>query len=81
MRHQTTKDVYAFLWQYYQEHGFAPTYREIAEACFLVYGGVPRHLDRLAGWGWISREEGKARSMRLLKDPATVEIPESPRKK
>ncbi|MCA0456135.1 MAG: hypothetical protein LCI00_19310 [Chloroflexi bacterium] len=80
MRYQTTHEIYQFLWDYYQEHGFAPTYREIAESCFIAHTGVASHLDRLTRWGWITREEGKARSMRPLQDPTTVLTPENPQK-
>ena len=67
MRHQTTRQVYAFVWMYYQEHGFGPTQQEIAEGCGLARSGVSRHLDKLARWGWLTREDGKARGTRPLK--------------
>jgi len=67
MRHQTTKDVYTFVWNYYEEHGFGPTQQEIAAACFLAQSSVSRHLDKLTIWGWISREVGKSRSVLPLK--------------
>ena len=67
MRHQTTQAVYVFIWNYYQEHGFSPTQQEIAEACYIARSGVLRHLDKLTIWGWISREDGKARGIRPLK--------------
>lgn len=73
MRHQTTTAVYIFLWNYDQEHGFPPTQREISEACFLAQSSVSRHLDKLAKWGWISREDGKARGLRLLKPLDAIE--------
>lgn len=68
MRHQTTKDVYTFVWTYYEQHGFGPTQQEIAETCFLAQSSVSRHLDKLTIWGWISREEGKSRSVRPLRN-------------
>ncbi len=73
MRQQTTVAVYIFLWNYNQEHGFAPTQREISEACFVAQSGVSRHLDKLVIWGWIAREDGKARGLRLLKPMAEIE--------
>jgi SOS-response transcriptional repressor LexA len=66
MRHQTTIEVYQFLKNYFQEHGFAPTHQEIADALYVARSGVSRHLDKLTIWGWISREDGKARTIRLL---------------
>ena len=67
MRHETTKEIYAFVWAYYQEHGYGPTQEEIAEACRLARSGVSRHLDKLARWGWLTRDDGKARGIRPLK--------------
>lgn len=67
MRDQTTRKVYNFLWNYFQEHGFVPTQQEIAKECYLAQSGVSRHLDKLARWGWIEREDGKARGVHLLK--------------
>lgn len=67
MRHQTTKAIYIFVCQYYDEHGFGPTQQEIADSCFVVRSGVSRHLDKLAAWGWVSRTDGKARGLRPLK--------------
>ena len=42
MRHQTTKEVYAFLWHFYHERGFIPTQQEIADALYLARSGVSR---------------------------------------
>jgi DNA-binding MarR family transcriptional regulator len=73
MQHQTTKSVYAFVWAYYQEHGFGPTQQEIAEGCSMARSGVSRHLDKLARWGWLTREDGKARATRPLKPISEIE--------
>lgn len=77
VRDQTTRDVYTFLWNYVQKHGFVPTQQEIAKECYLAQSGVSRHLDKLARWGWIEREEGKARGARLLKSPDEIKAGES----
>lgn len=81
MRYKTTLAVYTFVWQYYQEHGFPPTQQEIANACFIARSGVTRHLDRLTIWGWIKREDGKARSFRPLLPPEESQVPENVSKK
>jgi DNA-binding MarR family transcriptional regulator len=73
MRQQTTIAVYVFLWNYHLEHGFAPTQREIAAACFVGQSSVSRYLDKLTMWGWIEREDGKARGLRLLKPIEEIE--------
>jgi DNA-binding MarR family transcriptional regulator len=72
-RHQTTNAVYQFLWDYVHEHGFPPTQQEIATHCFLTQPSVSRHLDKLEKWGWLAREEGKARGIKLLLDPSLRE--------
>lgn len=66
-RHQTTNTVYQFLLEYVQKHGFPPTQQEIAVHCFLTQPSVSRHLDKLEKWGWLTREEGKARGIKILK--------------
>ena len=81
MRYKTTLAVYTFVWQYYQEHGFPPTQQEIANACFIARSGVTRHLDRLTIWGWIKREDGKARSFQPLIAPEEAHVPEMPSQK
>jgi DNA-binding MarR family transcriptional regulator len=73
MHQQTTIAVYNFLWNYHLEHGFAPTQREIAKACYMAQSAVSRHLDKLTLWGWIEREDGKARGLRLLKPVDEIE--------
>lgn len=78
-RHQTTHAVYQFLWDYQHEHGFVPTQQEIATRCFLAQSSVSRQLDKLARWGWLSREEGRARTIRLLRTPQKVNLREKKR--
>lgn len=73
MRHRTTVEIYVYLWHYYQEHGFSPTQQEIAEACYVARSGVSRHLDKLTIWGWVTREDGKARGVRPLKPLNEIE--------
>jgi SOS-response transcriptional repressor LexA len=49
-----------------QEHGYAPTQREIAQHCGIRLSAVGLHLDRLEIWRWIRRTAGKARSIVIL---------------
>ena len=72
-RYQTTYAVYQFLWDYVHAHGFPPTQQEIATDCFLTQPSISRHLDKLEKWGWLTREEGKARGIKLLKEPPPQE--------
>lgn len=61
-----TESVLVFIQRYHQEHGVMPSQREIAEGCYISQPAVGRHLDLLEKRGIISRELGKARSIRLL---------------
>lgn len=71
-----TQTVYDFLRSYFDQHGFAPSLREIARACFIGRSTTLRHLDRLEAWGWITREEGRARGIRL--NPRPPNSPDQP---
>jgi SOS-response transcriptional repressor LexA len=73
MRRRNTQAIYRFMLDYVQEHGFVPTQQEIAAGCFLAQSSVSRHLDKLALWGWLEREDGKARGLHLLKSREEVE--------
>ena len=46
--HLTTQQVYAFICERFDEHGFGPSIRQIAEACFMHHTTVLRYLDE--GW-------------------------------
>lgn len=58
------QQVYTFLSRYIQQHGFAPSLREIA-AHLGVSGnlGVLRHLDALEHKGYICRNSGNSRAI------------------
>jgi SOS-response transcriptional repressor LexA len=63
---QTTEAVYTFLTVYIETHGYSPSYREIARACYIAMGSVPRYLDKLEIEGRINRTPGQARSIHLI---------------
>ena len=65
-------DVLAFLIAHEEEHGFAPTFREIAAGCYIAIGTVAYHLSLLEAYGWIERVPGRTRCIRLLR-PAPIE--------
>ncbi len=79
MGSSTTKAVYAFIQDYMQREGSAPTIREIAEACYLGRSTVQRHLDRLAAWGWIIQRPGRARGIVLVDRQAESSPPKATR--
>ncbi len=62
----SSNEVYNFIQRFIAEHGFSPTLREIAKACFMSTTTVVRYLDRLCAAGRISRELNKPRSIALL---------------
>jgi SOS-response transcriptional repressor LexA len=68
---QTTKSIFDFIDQYIVREGFSPTQREIADACHLTPQAVIRHLDFLEARGWIIREPGRVRSIRI---PRATEV-------
>ncbi len=61
--------VWRFIAVFIDEHGYAPSLRQIAQACFTSHGNVVRYLDLLEARGVIEREMGQARALRLLKRP------------
>lgn len=65
---ETSNNVYDFIRGFFAEHGYSPTLREIANACFMSTTTVVRYLDKLCAAGRISRELQRPRSIALL-DP------------
>ncbi len=61
-----TNTVYDFIRDFFGEHGYSPTLREIAVACYMSTTTVVRYLDKLCAAGRISRELQKPRSIALL---------------
>jgi hypothetical protein len=47
--------------------GLSPTVREIADGCYISNGQAIRCLDFLQAQGKLTRQAGKARSIRLIK--------------
>lgn len=63
-----------FLDSYIQQHGFSPSVRLIREAMgYRSNSPVQVYLDRLEQKGFIYREKGKARTVRLLHAEAPIE--------
>lgn len=52
---------------YIKEHGYSPTYREIAELLHSDYNTVYKKVMILQERGYITSETGKIRTMRVLK--------------
>jgi len=64
---QTLQDLYDFIEGYICDHRYPPSLREIAAACYLGRSTVLRYLTKLEAQGRITRVEGKARSIALVK--------------
>jgi repressor LexA len=64
----TTDQIFRFIREFKATHGYPPSQREIAQACFLSRPAIVRHLDRLEIQGKIRREPGKARGIQLVDD-------------
>ncbi len=62
---ETTQAVYCYIHHCIIGGGVPPSHREIGKACYLSNGSVIRHLDRLEAYGYITREPGIARGLRL----------------
>ena len=68
MRIQPTAAQQAVLdviYDYRAKHGYSPSVRDIAEELETSTSVVQYHLNRLEEKGWIERDEGVARSIRL----------------
>lgn len=60
-----TLRVYEYIRDYIQRTRLNPTIREIGEGVYLSPSAVMTHLSHLEAKGWIVRELGVARSIRL----------------
>ena len=63
-------DIYTFIRSYIAQHGYSPSVREIACACYASVGTVARYLDKLEAQGRITRVPGQPRTTRLTGDEA-----------
>lgn len=62
----TQSRVYDYLATYIKKHSYSPSQREIAEAVGLVSSStVNGHLERLEKAGYIDRNGGKPRAIRI----------------
>jgi len=62
----TCELVFDYVCQYIEQHGYAPTTRNIAHGCQLSETAVRYNLDKLEAWGWLEREPHRARSLRIV---------------
>ncbi len=68
------KKVLAFIETHIKQHGFPPTIREIGlHLGIKSTNGVNDHLNSLQKKGFLTREEGKSRTLQLVKDNDAVD--------
>ena len=59
--------IIAFIAEFTDQHGFSPTYREIAEGLgYASVSTVHKHIAELKEKGLISETDGKSRSLVLV---------------
>lgn len=58
--------VYSFIVNYIHQQGYSPSLREIAAGCTIGRSTASRYVDKLEAQQRVIRDEGKARSIRLL---------------
>ena len=61
-----TRQVWFELDGYLQEHGFAPSYRELAALCYCSTTAITNHLGRLERAGVLETGLGRPRAIKLL---------------
>ena len=66
----TQRRVLESIRSYADEHGFAPTFRDIADCTGLSLSAVAHQVRRLHEMGWIRRAPGRSRALVVL-DPLT----------
>lgn len=63
------KEILDYVSQYIELHGYAPSYREIAEAFKLgSVATVAEHIDTLVEKGLLVKGDNEARSLQLVKE-------------
>jgi repressor LexA len=59
------KTVLDFIKKFWDEHGFAPSYRIVADGLAVKsVSGVHRKVHELAAGGWLEMRPGKARTIK-----------------
>lgn len=73
------KQILDFVQQYLNEHGYAPSFEEIAEHFqFRSLATVHEHLSNLQRKGYIHREHNESRSIQLIPTPGQAGATELP---
>ena len=60
------REIYLFIDQYHEDHGFSPTQEEIAEGTSISRATLREHLFWLERKGYISQKENTPRSITII---------------
>lgn len=60
-----TEKCLVFIWDYYREHMFYPTHREVCEAMGIQSNTAAMFFQPLEKKGYLIRERGEQRNIRL----------------
>lgn len=66
MEPDMTEQIYRFIKDYVHDQRISPSYKEIADACYISISTVDKHLSKLEWQGRIARLRHQPRSIRLL---------------
>lgn len=65
-------DIYAYIWHYVNDRGYAPSFEDIAKRYgFASLATVHEHMQNLENKFWISRRYNEARAVVCLVDLST----------
>ncbi len=65
---ELAQEVYDFICQYIEDHGYAPSIRDISKGCNMSRTNVIRYLDKLEAQSRIKRAFGVSRGISVLDD-------------
>lgn len=60
------QEVLDHIKQFIAEHGYSPTYKELAEPLGVNIGTIRQHCDMLVQKAWLSRRDGQNRTIRPI---------------
>lgn len=64
---ETDKKIFSFIKEYIVLNGYSPAIQDIKEEIGLSKSVIHNHLINLQKNGFISREPGKSRTIRIVK--------------
>jgi repressor LexA len=68
------QEVFNFISEYHQTHGFAPVYKEIADGLGLSSSTIIAYVDILKRKGAVRSLPGIPRSLTIIPDAVPLEV-------